>query len=344
MKKLTLLTTFLMMLTLALPTFAQDGEATPEPMMGGDMEGDMGNVEVTRMRFANLSPTVGVLDIYVEGEDIGLQQLAYPSVTGWVEIPADTFSVSFEYADVALDEEGVAETVLGPYTVTNEGEGWVTLAIAGSAQTDNLTVYKTVQNLGRLPEGCAHVTVFNAIPGSPTLEWRQTDTDVVFSGLGHIGGPQTDVTIANNPPTVYGMCPEPVDNPEAVISTLGPLECEPLSPVDGLGESSEDMGENPYCAFATFLPANVYDVRFADASVEGVEGAFQDIPNLELRPDFYFIALIGELGDSEYFVYELTQVVISELLETAAGEGTIGLENLLTPIPTGEAITPEPVG
>ncbi|MBZ0295187.1 MAG: DUF4397 domain-containing protein, partial [Anaerolineae bacterium] len=83
MRKFTILLVIAALAALAIiPVLAQD-EATGEEM-----------APTAHIRVAHFSPDTPAVDVYLDGELSDVQQLEFPSVTGWIDVPAGTYSVA----------------------------------------------------------------------------------------------------------------------------------------------------------------------------------------------------------------------------------------------------------
>ncbi len=134
----------------------ESAEATPEAA-----------VEMAHIRVAHFSPDAPAVDVYINGELSGVQGLAFPSVTDWIEVPASTYSIAVAPAGTSL-----ADAVIGPADLTFDVGSWTTIAAVGSVADGSLkpAVLPEVAYNNELAAGNAVVTVFHAIPDAPAVD------------------------------------------------------------------------------------------------------------------------------------------------------------------------------
>lgn len=179
-----------LMAAMSLTSAAQDTtpEVTPDAGTAATPEAAQteaaGGAETitTTIRLAHFAPDAPDLLAYVDGAPSGIQALSYPAVTGWVEIPAETFTIMLIPVGGAQ-----SQAVLGPITLTRSSDQWTTIAVVGSAANNTLAAYSFTQDFSPIPENCARVTVLHAIEGAPAVDVRADDT-LLASGLGFPGG------------------------------------------------------------------------------------------------------------------------------------------------------------
>ena len=133
---------------------------------------------LTYVRFAHFAADAPALDIFVDGELSDIQQLAFPAITGWVEMPAGTY----EFALAPIDTS-YAEAVVGPFNYTLNANAFSTLAVVGSAEAGTLTIQVLRLDYTLPPEGQARVAVFHAIPDAESVDVITSDGTVLVSGL-----------------------------------------------------------------------------------------------------------------------------------------------------------------
>jgi hypothetical protein len=187
MRKGTLLFLLLALLAAVIaPISAQEGQATEEPTAEVSANQDS-EVEVTTIRLAHFAPDAPVLVAYVNGQPSGIQDLAYPSLSGWVEIPTGS--------TLSLIPQGASQSsaVLGPLNIT-AADNWTTIVFVGSAAGGTLAAYAIQENLGAIPEGCAMVTVFHAIEGAPAVDLLTDDGTALARGIGFPGSGLSNAT------------------------------------------------------------------------------------------------------------------------------------------------------
>ncbi|MGQ9887658.1 MAG: fasciclin domain-containing protein [Aggregatilineales bacterium] len=146
MRRATLLVIFLALLTLLLvPAMAQDGSSV-------------------RIRVAHFSPDTPAVDVFVNG-DAAITELAFPTVTDWIELPAGTYEIA-----VAPAGAGIGAAAIGPANFDLPAGGWITVAAVGSLGRGTLKPAVLVEDYTRLDAGQSRVTVFHGIEGVPPVD------------------------------------------------------------------------------------------------------------------------------------------------------------------------------
>ena len=136
--------------TEAEPVSAVTPEATAQP-----------RPPTGHIRIAHLSFDTPPFETYVNGDLSAIQQVSYPNVTGWVEMPAGTYEIAFVPIGQPLDQ-----AMLGPTTYALAENAWVTIAAVGSFEGKTLSAPVVTENYTGIPTDTARVTFFNALPGS----------------------------------------------------------------------------------------------------------------------------------------------------------------------------------
>src|SRR5690606_23102076 len=81
-------------------------------------------VDRAHVRFAHFSPDAGIVDIYVNGQLSEFTEVAFGTVTDWIEVPAGTLNVSFAPTG-STTSRGTGNSVAPG--------SWVTVAAMGTA-------------------------------------------------------------------------------------------------------------------------------------------------------------------------------------------------------------------
>ena len=154
MRKFTILLVIAALAALAIiPVLAQD-EATGEEM-----------APTAHIRVAHFSPDTPAVDVYLDGELSDVQQLEFPSVTGWIDVPAGTYSVAVAPAGTSVDDAAI-----GPADLTFDADSWTTIAAVGSLEDGTLAPALFTENYSNIPAGSARVGLFHAIAGAPAVD------------------------------------------------------------------------------------------------------------------------------------------------------------------------------
>ncbi|MBX0303538.1 DUF4397 domain-containing protein [Haloarcula salinisoli] len=138
-------------------------------------QGDDGDAKV---RVAHASPDAPNVDVFVDDEKV-LADVPYTTVSGYLELPADTYEVTIAGASDAEDPDD-AETVVFQEDVTFEGEDY-TVAAIGELDPDvsdeefRVAIYE--DSLGVLDEDTGRVRIVHASPDAPAVDVRVVDDD-----------------------------------------------------------------------------------------------------------------------------------------------------------------------
>lgn len=182
----------------ATPDVTPSPEATVEPVTQADVAPDAAaeatdepggpRVPTAHIRIAHLSPDTPPLQIYINGELTDIQTIAYPDVTGWVELPVGTYSI----AAVPLDED-LDAAVLGPLELSFARNAWVTIAVIGSLENGTLNAQLVAETYGQISLNQARVSIFHALEGGPDVDVLANGDTIPVVGLGYTGAFIADV-------------------------------------------------------------------------------------------------------------------------------------------------------
>lgn len=140
----------------------------------GDEEAEAGADDAT-VRVAHLSPDAPDVDVFVDGNEV-FSGVAFRSVSGRLELAADTYTVTITAAD-------------DPDTVAFEGrvdlaaDTDYTVAAIGELSEDTFRPALLVDDLDDLPEQVATVRVFHASPDAPAVDVTVDDDDVLANDV-----------------------------------------------------------------------------------------------------------------------------------------------------------------
>ena len=126
------------------------------------------------VRVAHFAADAPAVDVYVNGAVTEGSELAFGSVSEWMEVPLGVASIALAPAGTSLDEAAV-----GPVDVTLASGSWVTVAAVGSAANGTLTAQPIVEDFSTLPNGQARITFFHAIEGAPAVDVLAAGTPLV---------------------------------------------------------------------------------------------------------------------------------------------------------------------
>lgn len=129
--------------------------------------------DMARIRVAHLSPDTPAVDVYINGDLSDVQGLAFPSVTGWVSVPAGTYSIAVSPAGTSLDDAAI-----GPADLTFEAGSWTTVAAVGSLQAGTLAPAVLEEDFSPT-NGRARISLFHAIPGVGPVDVFANDALVI---------------------------------------------------------------------------------------------------------------------------------------------------------------------
>ncbi len=136
------------------------------------------SVGLARIRVAHFSPDTPAVEVYVNGENSGIQTLSFGNVSGWVELPAGTYSVA-----VAPAGTSVEQAAIGPLSLRLGAGTWTTVAAIGSLADGTLTAAAAAEDYSALAGGESRVTVFHAIEDAPAVDVILPDGTALISGL-----------------------------------------------------------------------------------------------------------------------------------------------------------------
>jgi hypothetical protein len=186
--------------------------------------------EEANVRVAHASPDAPNVDVFVDGDKV-LADVPFTTVSGYLELPADEYTVAIAAASDATspDEaetvvfEGEIELDAEEYTIAAIGEVAELLggdSVSGEAFRPDIFTDK----LGRLNDGDGRVRVYHASPDAPAVDVRVVDDDgdTVLSLASDIefgeAGPNNEVPAGN-----YDVAVFPAGGDEPVF---GPAEVE----------------------------------------------------------------------------------------------------------------------
>lgn len=138
----------------------------------------VGASNLTHVRVAHLSPDTPAVEVFLDGESSGIQTLRFGEISGWVELPAGTYSVA-----VAPAGAGIDAAAIGPANFTLPAGAWITVAATGSLADGTLGVDVISEDYSPIPTGETRVTVFHGIEDAPAVDVILPDGTALISDL-----------------------------------------------------------------------------------------------------------------------------------------------------------------
>jgi uncharacterized surface protein with fasciclin (FAS1) repeats len=138
----------------------------------------VGAADFTHVRVAHLSPDTPAVEVFLNGESSGIQTLEFGDISGWVELPAGTYSVA-----VAPAGAGIDSAAIGPANFTLPAGAWITVAATGSLTDGTLGADVINEDYSPIPAGESRVTVFHGIEDAPAVDVILPDGTALISNL-----------------------------------------------------------------------------------------------------------------------------------------------------------------
>ncbi len=135
---------------------------------------------LAQVRVAHFSPDTPAVEIFVNGEAGAFQALSFGDISGFVQIPAGTYSIA-----VAPAGAGIEAAAIGPANLTFRAGSYTTVAAIGSLSAGTLQPAIVSESFSRLAAGNARVTVFHGIEDAPAVDVILADGTVLASGLAY---------------------------------------------------------------------------------------------------------------------------------------------------------------
>lgn len=168
------------------------------------------NTSVARVRVAHFAPDAPAVDVLFDGESSGIQTLSFGNISGWVEVPAGSYSVAVVPAGAPVDQAAI-----GPVSLTFRAGSWTTVAAIGSLNSGSLTATTISEDYSPLTAADARVTVFHGIEDAPNVDVILPDGTKVVSNLPF--GRAATVTV---PANVYDLRVVPAGATSPVVIDL----------------------------------------------------------------------------------------------------------------------------
>lgn len=155
-------------------------EQTPAMEPVEDMAAMTFDPAMAYFRIAHLAADAPAVDLFINGALSDIQGLAFPQITGWVGVPAGTYSAAVAPAGTNHDS-----SVIGPVRYELQAGTFYTIAAIGRLDAGTLTAQVIREPFNPLIEGNARVAVFHAIPDAPAVDVRLADGTVLVPGLSY---------------------------------------------------------------------------------------------------------------------------------------------------------------
>ncbi len=275
------------------------------------------------VRFVNLSPDAGAVDIYLSDKPSDVQGLEFGTFSDWQPIPAGDYTIS-----VRPSGDAGGQALIGPNSFSLSTSQWITVAAVGSVADDTLSTAVVEEDYSPMAPGVTNVTFFNGL-GDQTVNFVRDDTEFV-SELGGPNNPEglnTSSSFAIDAGT-YHFVAHPTEDPETALGEL----------------TEADVKENDLYFLAVVENANgeteliLEPTRWAE--VEMAQGTLSDPGTLvdassshDLLP--LFAQAIDQAGLSEtlsgdtmYTIFAPSDDVMDGILEQYANDSE-GLTNFL---------------
>ena len=207
--------------------------------------------EGAMVRVGHFSPDAPAVDIYANGAILAdLEGVEFGTLSGYIEVPADTYSI----AVVVAGEDPAEATVIGPADVALEAGSKSTIAATGFvADIAPIILDDSVET----EEGMAQVRIVHFSPDAPAVDVAPDGADALLTDLafgldtGYVPLPEgeydLEVRVAGTDTVAIQLDPITLDGDTAYsVFAIGSLDGETLTvlpAVDSAAEMGEEMGE-----------------------------------------------------------------------------------------------------
>jgi len=167
-----------------------------------------------RVRFAQLTPDVAAVDVYLNGELSDIQTLTYPNVTGWIEMPPATYEITLVPQGGTLDD-----ALIIPLNFAFDTGTWTTLTLVHSPTEGIFVLQRVREDLKpTLEEGMTRVTFFAAINDAAAVDVL-ANGEVLATNLTFANAPN-DRFVFDIPAGTYDLQIVPTGQTEPIILDL----------------------------------------------------------------------------------------------------------------------------
>lgn len=177
---------------------------------------------MTMIRFAQFSPDVDAVDVYIDGEATDVADLAFGTVSEWLSLASDAYRVAVVPSDSSVDE-----ALVGPAELALPADDWLTVALVGSREAGTLRAQVITENYDEVPPGETRLSFFHAIENGPAVdlldEGEALLQRVSFAGsaTGDDGAPNDGFAIVTVVARVYEFQIVESEDPEVLLLDLG---------------------------------------------------------------------------------------------------------------------------
>jgi hypothetical protein len=174
--------------------------------------------EEAGLRVAHASPDAPNVDVYVDGDAV-IEDLAFGSVTDYLEVPADTY-------DIAVNVAGTETTVFSAADVELAAEDYTAVALGEVGSDDSAFTVSLFEdtNGANLGEEEFRVRAIHASPDAPDVDVTVNDDALtLFEGVGF--GESSGYAVVS-PATEYEVEIRPTGDEEADPVFEAPVDFE----------------------------------------------------------------------------------------------------------------------
>ena len=205
-----------------------------------------------KVRIGHFSPDAPAVDIYANGAIFaGLEGVEFGTLSDYIEVPADTYSI----AVVVADQDPVDATVIGPADITLEEGSKSTIAATGFvADIAPVILNDNVET----EEGQAQVRIVHFSPDAPAVDVAPDGADALLTDLafptdtGYValdeGEYDLEVRVAGTDTVAIQLDPIALAGDTAYsVFAIGSLDGETLTvlpAVDSAADMDEEMAED----------------------------------------------------------------------------------------------------
>lgn len=334
---------------LVIPALAQTSTQTPmpnattAPVAAATTVRPASNqsAAVDHIRIVYLSTDGPVLTPYVNGTAGSIQVLTPLNITGWIELPAGT---SLSIMDQSTNPY---RTAVPPLNLGNVGKKWTTLAVLSTGD-GRFQSFAFNENFALIPDGCARITVVQAVPGGSGLDVGLDNGTMLTTGIG-------SSTQANNQTVgIPGAC---AANTSAQGTTgtpaVGQTQTNAANPVGSLNclavqtsaanqskQNTASLGSAGNCATTFDIPAGMYNLNFF--ATGNTSSPIIALPGTQLNTNtYYLVAVVGSPGSEKAVIFPLEGSRLTGLINSQNAQTQAVQTNKVNEISPSTEATPE---
>ena len=295
------------------------------------------NTPVARVRIAHFSPDAPAVQVLLDGADSGIQALSFGNISGWVEVPAGSYSVAVVPAGGSVDQAAI-----GPVNLSFSAGSWTTVAAIGSLSSGSLTATTIRENYSAIDGSEARVTVFHGIEDAPAVDVILPDGTKVVSNLAF--GRSATVTV---PANVYDLQVVPAGATSPVVINLAGTNLQGATYyfVAATNRLADPQVALSAVGLSTVAPLNRSTVATQTiAQIAAGDGRFSTLVTALQAAD-----LVDVLnGDGSFTVFAPTNAAFAKLpagtLEAVLADRELLTNILLYHVSAGKALASDVVG